>query len=195
MPPKPRREEGAPGHFPAKPGQPKDSWRFLFPRHARPSGSLIPGSQVRPPARGLLATSPQGGQQGSPVLIQNLEERDLRPHGRKGHENRQQCKAPRAGTPLVPTGLFPALAARTYRPGSAPFPPFLAEDPLAHAHTSPLAAGCTGACAKPRPLSRVRRRSGLHQAVPPEGQRAGLLLKRRLESNRNQLGQFGMLDL
>lgn len=48
---------------------------------------------------------------------------------------------------------------------------------------------------KPLPLSRVRRRAGLHQAVPLEGPRAGLLLKRCLESNRNQLDKFGVLDL
>lgn len=61
--------------------------RFPRLRRMRPSRTLVPGGQVCPPACGLPATSLQGGQQGSPVLVQNLEKRGLRPHGRKGHED------------------------------------------------------------------------------------------------------------
>lgn len=95
---------------------------------------------------------------------------------------------------LSPNGSSPPLQGALTDPL---FPRFPAEDPPAHAHTSPLAAGCPGACAKPLPRSRspVRRRSGLRQAVPPEGHRAGLFLKRRLETDRNQLGTVGMSDL
>lgn len=44
------------------------------------------------------------------MLVQNREERGLRPHGRKGHEGRQQRKAPRAGSPLAPTTALPGAS-------------------------------------------------------------------------------------
>lgn len=91
-----RAEEGAfPGSGLAGPrpwhlGSSGRASRVPPPGRVRRGGRRpVPGGRARPPACRLPTASPQGSQQGRPVPVQNVKERGLGPHGRKGHEHRR----------------------------------------------------------------------------------------------------------